>query len=41
MVFQDNELNRISRLFNQIIVETYGLDPKTSTRFPSFLHRLA
>lgn len=26
MVFQDNELNRISRLFNQIIVETYGLD---------------
>lgn len=26
MVFQDNELNRISRLFNQIIVETYGLE---------------
>lgn len=26
MNFQDNELNRIARLFNQIITETYGLE---------------
>ena len=26
MIFQDSELNKLSRLFNQIINETYGLE---------------